>query len=179
MPRLPALFAVLCIGLAPAVAGPLAPPVQAAPLQHAIERFLLASRLTLVDPRAAEQEFAHARHLERALPEPAATLMKHVNDRDVRALGPKLLPYLAALGNDPALSPERSPAPAARVYLLHGQDDSVIPAAESRYLARYLERKAPVDLLVSGLLTHADAGDHASIVEGWKLIAFWSRLLRD
>lgn len=154
------------------------PPGQVAPLQRAIETFLRASRLTVIAQREADREFEHARQLERALPEPAATLMRHVNDRDVHALGPRLRPYLPRLGTDPALSPERSPAPSARVYLLHGQEDSIIPAAESRHLARYLEGKAPVDLLVSGLLVHAEAGDHASVVDGWKLVAFWSRLLK-
>ncbi|MBI1875955.1 MAG: hypothetical protein HYZ58_17925 [Acidobacteria bacterium] len=155
------------------------PAPQVAPLARAIETFLWASRLTTIDQHAADVEFEHARQLGRALPEPSAALMKLVNDRDVKALGPRLLPYLAALGDDPALSPERSPPPAAPVYLLHGRDDTVIPAEESRHLAQYLEGKAPVDLLVSGLLIHADAAGHPSIIDGWKLVAFWSRLLQE
>jgi dienelactone hydrolase len=169
--------AVLLLNVVTQIDG-LVPAAQVAPLRQAIETFLWASRLTMVDPPAADQEFERARQLARALPEPSATLMKHVNDRDVNALGPALLPYLATLGHDPALSPERSPAPAARVYLLHGQDDTVIPAAESRHLARYLEGKAPVTLLVSGLLIHADAAGRTSIIDGWKLVAFWTRILK-
>ena len=46
--------------------------------------------------------------------------MRYVNARDVAALGRRLVPYLPQLGQDAALSPERSPTPAAPVYLLHG-----------------------------------------------------------
>ena len=42
--------------------------------------------------------------------------MDYVNARDVAHLGPILLPHVAALGGDPALSPARSPAPRAPVY---------------------------------------------------------------
>lgn len=170
--------AILLLNVVSQVEG-FVPAAQVAPLQRAIETFLWASRLTTVDQRAAAREFEHARQLGRELPEPSATLMKHVNDRAVKALGPTLLPHLAALGNKPALSPERSPAPRAPVYLLHGQDDSVIPATESRHLAQYLQGKTSVDLLVSSLLIHADAAGRASIIDGWMLVAFWSRLLQE
>ena len=50
--------------------------------------------------------------LAHELPEPARTLMSYVNNRDVAHLGPILLPHVAALGDDPALSPARSASPA-------------------------------------------------------------------
>ena len=65
--------------------------------------------------------------------------MGYVNARDVAHLGPVLLPTVSHLGGDPALSPARSPLPAAPVYLLHGTDDNVVPAIESTLLGRQLE----------------------------------------
>ena len=48
------------------------------------------------------------------LPEPSRTYMQYVNDRDVSKLGAVLAPHLDQAGvNDPALSPELAPPPAA------------------------------------------------------------------
>ena len=90
------------------------------PLRQAILTFLEASRLDMVDKAQSAAEFERARVLAAALPEPARTLMRYVNERDVAHLGPILLPHVTALGGDPALSPALSPPPAAPVYLLHG-----------------------------------------------------------
>ena len=87
------------------------------------------------------------RELARTLPEPAATLLEYVNNRDVAHLGPRLQPYIGFYVDHPALSPARSPAPSAPVYLLHGRDDNVIPAAESQHLADRLRGQVPVRLL--------------------------------
>jgi hypothetical protein len=38
--------------------------------------------------------------MARALPEPAGTYMTYVNDRNVKQLGPVLVPFLHALGAD-------------------------------------------------------------------------------
>ena len=96
------------------------PPDQAAPLRRGIETFLHASALARIDQPAARRMLDAGRAFQDGLPEPSATLMKLVNNRDVAALGARLLPYLDRLGQDPALSPDRSPAPTAAVYLLHG-----------------------------------------------------------
>lgn len=53
------------------------------------------------------------------------------SDRDVASLGPLLDPYVAAYAEAAALSPSRSPAPTAPVFLLHGRGDTVVPAPES------------------------------------------------
>jgi predicted esterase len=103
--------------------------------------------------------------------------MRYVNARDVKRLGPLLLPHVAALAGDPALSAERSPAPRAPVYLLHGVDDNVIPAVESSRLARYLEPATGVHLLLTPLITHAEVDRPADVREIWKLISFWSGVL--
>jgi dienelactone hydrolase len=150
-------------------------------LREGIKTFLLASQLTLVSMDQANATFARAREMAKAMPEPARTFMGYVNDRAVKKLGPALVPYLEQLGaNDPALSPQRAPdPPAAVVYLLHGDDDTVIPAAESALLNDYLRGKGTdVHLLLSNLITHAEVNKSATASDTWKLIAFWASLLR-
>jgi len=78
------------------------PDDQVQPLRDGIETFLLASQLTLVDMTQANATFERARTMQKALPEPAATLMGYVNDRAVTKLGPLLVPYLDRLGADNA-----------------------------------------------------------------------------
>ena len=113
------------------------------------------------------------------MPEPSATLLRDVNARDVTALGAKLIPYLPQLGQDPSLSPDLSPAPAAPVYLLHGIDDNVIPAAESDLLAEHLRGKTRVRKLVGGFLTHVDVSARPGVEDTWNMISFWKSLLGD
>lgn len=151
---------------------------QVAPLRAAILSYLEASRLDMVDKRAAAAEFERAKALAVNLDEPSRTYMGYVNARDVTRLGPVLLPYLADLGGDPALSPARSPLPVAPVYLLHGTDDNVVPAIESALLARQLETdRRTVHLLLTPLVTHAEVDRSATAGAVWHLIDFWSRLL--
>jgi dienelactone hydrolase len=167
-------LAVMTLDLAPEIV----PPEQVAPLRQAILVFLEASHLAMFDTVGAEREFARAHGLEGSLQEPAATYLRLVNARDVAAIGARLLPHVAALGDDPALSPERSPAPRAPVFLLHGTDDNVIPAVESRLLARHLEGQTPVRLLLSPLITHAEVNKQAGFTDVWHLIEFWAGVLR-
>lgn len=155
------------------------PPDQTDALRQGVEKFLEASALTRTDADRAQREFETARTLQSAMPEPAATLMKYVNERDVVALGARLLPYLDKLGQDPALSPDRSPFPSAPVYLLHGADDNVIPAVESELLAADLRRSTRVRILLSDVLAHADLARRPTAMETWRLITFWKRLLAE
>ena len=111
------------------------------------------------------------------LPQPSATLLRYVNDRDVIHLGARLLPWIGFYGDAPALSPSRSPKPAAPVFLLHGIDDNVIPAAESEYLAAELRGHAPVKLLLSGLISHAEADQAVHVGDVLDLAGFWGDLL--
>jgi dienelactone hydrolase len=157
------------------------PPDQVGLLRTGIETFLLASQLTLVDMNEANATFQKARDYVKTLPEPAATYMTYVNDRNVTKLGPALVPYLGALGADsPALSADRAPAPpAAPVFLLHGSGDTVIPTAESVLLADYLGKKGTdVDLLISELITHAEVDRSAAAAETMKLVSFWADVLK-
>jgi acetyl esterase/lipase len=157
------------------------PADQVEPLRTGVETYLLASQLTLVDMNQANATFEKARQYTKTLPEPAATYMTYVNDRNVAKLGPALVPYLNVLGADsPALSADRAPsAPTAPVFLLHGSGDTVIPTAESVLLADYLRSKgADVDLLISDLITHAEVDRTAAASESVKLVTFWADVLK-
>jgi predicted esterase len=103
-----------------------------------------------------------------------------VNTRDVTALGALLAPVIGAVVLPPDVSPERSPVPAAPVYLLHGADDVVIPSMESERLASSLRaRRACVRLLVTPLITHAEVDRPPSVREAFDLVRFWMLMLRE
>ncbi|HEX2572841.1 MAG TPA: hypothetical protein VH877_25040 [Polyangia bacterium] len=154
------------------------PPAQVDLLRQGIRTYLHASSSAMVDWNRARAEFAAAERAQKDMPEPAATLMGYVNTRNVRALGPILLPIVDRYTASPALSPERSPAPRAPVFLLHGADDNVIPAIESTLLGRRLgEQGTPVHHLVTPLITHAELNRQAGPGEAWRMIAFWKDLL--
>jgi dienelactone hydrolase len=156
------------------------PPDQVEPLRGGIRTFLSASQLTLVDQKQADATFAKARDMAGAMPDPAATYLRYVNERDVTALGPVLVPHIVAVASNAAISPQRAgSAPTAPVYLLHGADDTVIPSVESVLLADYLERKGVrVHLLLSRLITHAEVDKSAAASETWKLVSFWASVLQ-
>jgi len=157
------------------------PSEQVQPLRAAVTTLLTASQLTVASRDAANLMFAKAREMANALPEPSRTYMTYVNDRAVKKLGPVLVPYLNQLGaDDPAVSPELGPAPAAPVYLLHGNDDNIIPSAESVLLGNALREKgADVHVLLSGLITHAQMNEKATARDTWELIRFWASVLRE
>jgi hypothetical protein len=114
--------------------------------------------------------------VSRTLPEPSATLMRYVLTRDVVHLGARLLPLIGS--STPAgLSPSKSPKPAVPVFLLHGLEDNVIPAVESEYLAADLRGHAPVRLLLSGLISHADADRPMRANDVLQLAGFWGDVL--
>ncbi len=160
------------------VAAQVVPAAQVQRLRDAILTFLDGSRFDGLDAERAAREFARARALQDALPEPARTLMGYVNARDVARLGPILAPHAAALGDDPALSPSRSSPPAAPIYLLHGTNDNVIPASESALLAESLRaRGVEVHQLTTPLVTHAEVDRSASVGAMWNLVAFWAGVL--
>jgi len=165
-------LAILTYGLAETIA----PAEQVERLRESILTFLKASSLALVDHHQAAIAFSRARELERSLPEPAKTLMHYVNERNVAKLGSRLLPYIGLYGNDPSLSPDRSAPPHAPVFLLHGTDDNVIPAVESRLLGQWLERKVAVRVLLSNPISHVNVTQRATVSDYWGLIAFWREL---
>jgi dienelactone hydrolase len=160
------------------VADRLVPPRQVEPLRSALARFLSASQLARVNRPEADREFGELRALAKTLPEPSATLLHYVNNRDVVHLGARLLPYVSAHGASPALSVSRSPKPTAPVFLLHGIDDNVIPAAESVHLADDLRGYAPVRLVLSNLISHAEVERPPRVTEVLEIAGFWGDLLR-
>lgn len=167
-------LAIILFGVADRVV----PAGQAQPLRDAILAYLHASQLDMYDKAGAQVEFTRAKGMAGHLAEPAFTFMRYVNDRDATRLGPVLLPHLGALGGDAALSPDRSAPPAAAVYLLHGMDDNVIPAVESKQLAEALAyRGVRVQLLITPLITHADVDRSAGVGHAWQGVRFWSNLL--
>lgn len=167
--------AVLLLGLADRIV----PAAQVEPLRAAVLEYLAASCYDLINLKKAVATYASAEAMARELPEPSRTLVRHVIDRNVDALGPVLTPHLAQIGDDPALSADIAPAPAAPVYLLHGTGDNVVPAIETRFLAHYLEGKTPVRALLSGLITHAELNSEHGWQEAWKLLDFFADLLRE
>jgi dienelactone hydrolase len=166
-------IAIILLG----VADRMVPPDQAQPLREAILAFLHASHVDMWDKAQAQAEFEQVRRMAESLGEPARTLMQYVNDRNVARLGPLLLPHAAHLGNDDALSPDRS-TPRCPVYLLHGTDDNVIPAEESQLLAETLRsRGVDVTQLATPLITHAEVDRSAAARAVWDLVRFWTGLL--
>jgi dienelactone hydrolase len=155
------------------------PAVQVATLKEGVRTFLLASQLTLVNMDEANAMFAKAREMAKTMPEPSQTYMNYVNDRAVKKLGPVLVPFLQQLGaDDPALSPQRAAPPTAPVFLLHGDEDTVIPPAESVILGETLQSKgANVRVLLSHIITHAELDRSGDTYEAWRLISFWADLL--
>jgi hypothetical protein len=164
--------AVFLLGVADRVV----PRTQVDALRGAVRRFLEASALEHDDPPRAEREIAALRKLATRLPEPAATLLRYVNDRDVVHLGARLLPYVRAYASDPALSPSKSPKPAAPLFLLHGMEDNLIPSLEAEYLADQARGQTPVRLLMTNMIWHAvDRTPRTG--EVLRLAGFWGDLL--
>lgn len=157
-----------------------APPDQLPALRAAIVRFLDASGLTTTDPDRAARMFGEAETMGAALPEPARGVMGWVNRRDVGMMGPKLLPWIEALGGDPALSPTRSAAPRVPVFLLHGASDNVIPYTETPALEAWLRAggNRQVRSLLTPLISHADVQTAPRAADVWRLVRFWAATLR-
>jgi hypothetical protein len=157
------------------------PQTQVEELRRGVETFLLASQQSMVDQVKANRTFKDAREFENTLPEPSRTYMKYVNDRATKKLGAVLEHHLKQLGaDDPALSADlATQVPPMPIYLMHGDEDNVIPAAESAMLYRYLQSKgADVHLLLTRVVTHAEVNKTAAATEGLKLIAFWAAILK-
>ena len=166
--------AVILLSLADRVV----PAAQVERLRGGVRQYLWASALDGgVDKARAPAEFEKVRQLARTLPEPSATLMRYVLDRDVVHLGARLLPLIGSNAAPDALSVSKSPKPTVPVFLLHGLEDNVVPAVESEYLAEDLRGHAPVRLLLSGLISHAEADRPMRAKDVLQLAGFWGDLL--
>jgi hypothetical protein len=123
---------------------------------------------------------AAARGAAEGMPEPARTILTEILDRDVTRVGARLLPLLDRLGQDPALSPARSPVTAAPVFIIHGRDDNVIPSSETPLVAEDFARRGNprVRWLLTPLLSHANLGGTTSLPDAWRLLTFWQQVLQ-
>ena len=120
------------------------PPIRRPASMRALVGFLDGSSLVDADPAGADgavREPPGRRATQFA--EPARTFWRWSRSGTSAQLGPRLLPLVEALGGDPALSPERSPATAAPVFAVHGLDDNVIPAFETTRLIAWLQQSRP------------------------------------
>jgi dienelactone hydrolase len=165
--------AVFLLGVADRVV----PRPQVDALRAAVKRSLAASAHERDGHPRDEPEAAALRKLAARLPEPAATLLRYVNDRDVVRLGARLLPHVRAYADDPALSPAKSPKPAAPLFLLHGTEDNVIPSLEAEYLADQVRGQTPVRLLMTNVISHAGMAHAPRAGEVLRLAGFWGDLL--
>ncbi len=156
----------------------LVPPDQVQPMHAALTRFLDASSAESTDRARAAAMFAEAREMAARVAEPARTLLGFANDRNVQALGPYLLPFIEEMGGSPALSPDRARATRARVFAIHGEQDTVIPPSETPLLAEYLRSQGNRDVkwLLTPLLSHADIQE-PSLADAWRMIRFWKGML--
>jgi pimeloyl-ACP methyl ester carboxylesterase len=165
--------------IALAAAPRLVPADQVAVLQTGIRVFLEASLDDSPTGERSKPLIAAARGTAAGIPPPARGILTDIIDRHVARTGPLLLPLLNQLGQDPALSPDRSPVTEAPVFIIHGQDDNVIPSSETPLVAADFARRgnSHVHWLLTPLLSHANLGGRPSLSAAWQLLSFWHRVL--
>lgn len=64
------------------------------------------------------------------------------------------------------------------VFLLHGEADNIIPAAETLWMASQLRAEYLQAALVSPMLSHLDMNKEPSLIDQWQLIHFMAKVLR-
>ncbi len=121
----------------------LVPPEQVEPLRAGIRTFLQRVAHRHGGSREGRRRLrrGHRDGTRRSGPR-AAELLHCVNTRDVARLGPMLLPLVDGVTHGPGAVAERSPAPSAPVFLLHGADDNVIPGRRVAAARRDLRARA-------------------------------------
>ncbi len=157
----------------------LVPATQVPALERGILTFLDASSYADIDQARAAELLADTRRQLESLPEPSQTLLAQVIARDAAAVGRRILPFVEELGGAPGLSPTRSPATTAPVFLLHGSEDNVIPSTETPLAAEYLRSQGNLDVrwLRTPLISHATLTRHFGFRDSIRLINFWSDML--
>ncbi len=64
------------------------------------------------------------------------------------------------------------------VYLLHGQADNIIPAAETQWMATEVSGTSLQAALVSPILSHIDIeGAQPGAADEWRLVHFFARVM--
>jgi dienelactone hydrolase len=156
----------------------LVPPAEAANLERGILFFLEASADESPERTRGRSQLDEAARLRDTMPARSRQVMDWVLGRNVSSLGAAIHPFIAELAKDPALSPERSPATTVPVFLLQGQNDTVIPPSETPRLAAYLESRGTpsVRWLLTPVLSHVGVDTRVSVSDWWRLIRFWREL---
>ncbi len=177
--RAPHDFGVVILLLA--AMGHLVPPDQIAPLRQTITTYLDAASYETTDPTRAAALLSASREAAARLGEPARTIMSEVEARDLTALAPRVMPYIEEFAGAPGLSAERSAPTRVPVYLLHGEEDNVIPPTETPSIAAYLRASGNthIEWLLTPLISHADTQGVSSPLDVWKVIRFWKDVLGD
>jgi dienelactone hydrolase len=93
-------------------------------------------------------------------------------------------PFLAAVDAEAAALETISPRGRldrlrVPVFLLHGAGDTVIPPAETQWLARDVPTPVLRDVLISRALVHVEPGGQATWYEQWELVHFVADVLRE
>jgi dienelactone hydrolase len=65
------------------------------------------------------------------------------------------------------------------VFLLHGAGDTVIPAAETEWIAREVPASALRSALVSRAIVHVELGGETPLAEKWALVHFMAGILQE
>jgi len=102
-------------------------------------------------------------------------------ERDDEALGAVLVSKRREFTIEKAMSPVLENPPDCPLFLLHGAVDNVIPSSETRLVHRWASGGTESTALVSGLIKHVDLDADESdppLGEYWKMIRFWTEMLR-
>jgi pimeloyl-ACP methyl ester carboxylesterase len=92
----------------------------------------------------------------------------------IAAIAQKHAIEMAELSPDGRLATLNTP-----VYLLHGQADNIIPAAESLWIAHELSPNELKAILVSPVLSHLDLDGHGpGAMDEWRLLHFFAGVMR-
>jgi dienelactone hydrolase len=110
-------------------------------------------------PSRARLEAIYSGKVVEAFPEIPADIERHARE-------------LAALSPHEHLEGIHVP-----VFLLHGSDDSLVPASETMWLAHDLPPGMLAFALISRALTHVELGGQASLAERWQAIHFMAGVL--
>lgn len=148
---------------------------------NAPERFVSAEDAPVL--RAAVRAFlhetyAHAHQIALGLSPEGRVVFDRVFRRDRHALAatvlkelPSMAPTMAAASPAGRLASIRMP-----VFLLHGAHDDVVPPSESKWSA-HEANGAPVHVLVSSKIGHAEMGKEDDTAESLRLVRFMAALL--
>lgn len=123
------------------------------------------------------QARAQAKHLSPAGRDTLRVLLDNHRDPE---LGRMLLEASTAARAELAQASPRGQLAqlAVPAFLVHGQDDPIIPSLETLWLARELPAHVPRRVVVTPLLRHAERGKPPTLRETWELIDFMAAILR-